>query len=66
MRKSRPSKLKPDRPMLQRELANEAHIPASSLCNIENGKYKNPTWLMLSKIAKGLNCDISEFFVTNN
>ncbi len=66
LRKSKPSKIKPGRPMLQRELANEAHIPASSLCNIENGKYKNPTWLMLSKIARALNCDISEFFVSND
>ena len=66
LRKSKPSKLKPGRPMLQRELADKAQIPASSLCNIENGKYKNPTWLMLSKIARGLDCDISDFFISQD
>jgi len=49
--------------MLQRELAGSAEIPASSLCNIENGKYRNPTWEILNKIARGLQCEISELFV---
>jgi len=62
IRNSRPSRYKPGRSMLQRELAELSHIPASSLCNIENGKYKNPTWEILSKIADGLGCDISRFF----
>ncbi|MBN1223709.1 MAG: helix-turn-helix transcriptional regulator [Candidatus Aminicenantes bacterium] len=63
IRKSRPSRIKPGKPMLQRELAELSNIPASSLCNIENGKYNNPTWEILSKIADGLDCDISYFFV---
>ena len=57
------SRHKPGKPLLQKELADLAGIPASSLCNIENGRYKNPTWDMLTKIASGLNCDIADFFV---
>ena len=64
LRVSKPSRIKPGRPLLQYELADISGIPASSLCNIEKGKYKNPTWEMLTKIAEGLNCDISAFFVT--
>jgi transcriptional regulator with XRE-family HTH domain len=63
LRISRNSAIKPGKPMLQRELAELAGIPASSLCNIENGKYRNPTWEILSKIAQGLSCEISELFV---
>ena len=62
IRRSRPSRIKPGKPMLQRELAALSHIPASSLCNIENGKYKNPTWEILSKVAEGLGCEISHLF----
>ncbi|MBD3414118.1 MAG: helix-turn-helix domain-containing protein [Candidatus Aminicenantes bacterium] len=64
LRKSRISKLKPDKPMMQKELAERSGIPASSLCNIENGKYKNPTWEILNKIALGLDCDVSDFFIS--
>ena len=63
LRMSRDSRIKPGRSMLQRELADLAGIPASSLCNIENGKYRNPTWEILSKIARGLQCEISGLFV---
>lgn len=63
MRMSRDSRIKPGRSMLQRELAGLAGIPASSLCNIENGKYRNPTWEILNKIARGLQCEISDLFV---
>jgi transcriptional regulator with XRE-family HTH domain len=62
LRLSKSSQVKPDRKLLQYELAKKAEIPASSLCNIEKGKYKNPTWEMLSKIAFGLGCDVSDFF----
>lgn len=64
IRLSRKSQMRPGKPMFQRELAETAQIPASSLCNIEKGKYKNPTWAMLSKIAKGLDCEIPEFFIS--
>lgn len=66
MRLSRPSGIKPGRPLLQYELAEKAGIPASSLCNIERGKYSNPTWEMLTKIAAGLDCEISDFFLKEN
>jgi len=62
LRTSRDSRLRPGRPMLQRELAVRAGIPASSLCNIENGKYRNPTWEILSKIAAALDCEITALF----
>jgi transcriptional regulator with XRE-family HTH domain len=62
LRLSKLSRIKSGRPLLQYELAEIAGIPASSLCNIEKGKYTNPTWEMLSKIAFGLDCDISDFF----
>jgi transcriptional regulator with XRE-family HTH domain len=62
IRESRESRIKIGKPMLQYELARSAGIPASSLSNIEKGKYRNPTWRILSKIADGLGCDISEFF----
>ena len=62
IRKSRPSRRKPGRPLLQKELADAAGIPASCLCNIEKGKYRNPTWEILNRIAGGLDCDISDFF----
>ena len=62
IRLSKKSWKKSGKPMLQKELADLAGIPASSLCNIENGHYKNPTWDMLTKIASGLNCDIADFF----
>ncbi len=52
--------------MLQKELADLAGIPASSLCNIEGGKYSNPTWEILTKIARGLEYEISEFFVSDS
>jgi len=65
IRKSRESNIKPGNHLSQYELAEISEISASSLCNIENGKYKNPTWNILSKIAKGLNCEIYEFFVYN-
>jgi transcriptional regulator with XRE-family HTH domain len=61
-RESRESRKKPGKPMLQYELAQAAGIPASSLSNIEKGKYRNPTWRILTKIADGLGCEISEFF----
>lgn len=63
IRLSQESRLKPGKPMLQYELAELSNIPASSLCNIEKGNYANPTWEILSKIAKGLKCDISDFFL---
>ena len=63
IRKSRESTLKTGRPLYQKELAERADIPAPSLCNIENGKYRNPTWEILSKIARGLDCDIADFFI---
>ena len=63
LRLSKLSRIKPGRPLLQYELAEKAGIPASSLCNIEKGKYQNPTWEMLSKIAAGLDCDIADFFI---
>jgi transcriptional regulator with XRE-family HTH domain len=62
IRLTKKSLQKPGRSLLQKELAELAGIPASSLCNIENGRYKNPTWDMLTKIASGLNCDIADFF----
>lgn len=63
LRMSEDSRMKRGRSMLQRELADLAGIPASSLCNIENGKYRNPTWEILNKIARGLQCEISDLFV---
>ena len=63
LRMLRDSRIKPGRSLLQRELADLAGIPASSLCNIENGKYRNPTWEILNKIARGLQCEISDLFV---
>jgi len=63
IRLSKKSLQKTGKSLLQKELADLASIPASSLCNIENGRYKNPTWEMLTKIASGLNCDISDFFI---
>ncbi|MFW6160928.1 MAG: helix-turn-helix domain-containing protein [Acidobacteriota bacterium] len=62
IRLSRNSQSRPEKPLLQFELAQKAGIPASSLCNIENGKYRNPTWEILSKIAGALECDVSDFF----
>ncbi|MGB7294256.1 MAG: helix-turn-helix transcriptional regulator [Candidatus Aminicenantales bacterium] len=64
IRESRESKIKPGKPLLQYELARISQIPASSLSNIEKGKYRNPTWSILSKIAAGLDCDISDLFFT--
>ncbi|HDJ24085.1 MAG TPA: XRE family transcriptional regulator [Candidatus Aminicenantes bacterium] len=64
IRLAKSSSFRSGRPMMQKELAELAGIPASSLCNIENGKYRNPTWEILSKIAQALGCDISEFFTT--
>jgi transcriptional regulator with XRE-family HTH domain len=63
LRLSKPSSIKHGKSMLQYELAGRAGIPSSSLCNIEKGKYANPTWEILSKIASGLDSDIAEFFV---
>jgi len=63
IRESRESQAKPGKPMHQYELAQVSNIPASILCNIEKGKYKNPTWAVLSKIAAGLRCEISDFFL---
>lgn len=62
LRQSRESRIKPGKPMLQYELAEQSGIPASSLCNIEKGSYSNPTWEILSKIAEGLECEIPDFF----
>ncbi len=64
LRLARSSIHKPGRALLQRELAERAEIPASSLCNIENGKYRNPTWEILKKISKGLECEISDLFLS--
>jgi transcriptional regulator with XRE-family HTH domain len=65
LREARVSLIKPGKPMLQYELAEKAGIPASSLSNIEKGKYRNPTWNILFKIASALECDISLFFVSD-
>jgi transcriptional regulator with XRE-family HTH domain len=62
IRETRESRIKPGKPMLQYELARRAGIPPSSLSNIEKGKYRNPTWNILSKIAAALDSDVSEFF----
>jgi transcriptional regulator with XRE-family HTH domain len=62
LRTARESRQRPGKPMMQRELAQRAGIPASCLCNIENGKYRNPTWVILSKIAQGLECELPAFF----
>ncbi len=64
IRLARKSLIRPGKPMLQYELAERAGVPASSLCNIEKGKYANPTWDILSKIAAGLQCEVSDFFVS--
>ena len=66
LRQAKLSRLKSNKSMLQKELAALAGIPASSLCNIERGKYSNPTWEILTKIARGLDCEISEFFASDN
>ena len=50
LRQTKPSRQKAGKMMLQKELAELADIPASSLCNIERGKYPNPTWEILTKI----------------
>lgn len=63
LRLARKSRVKPGKPMLQYELAELSKIPSSSLCNIEKGHYSNPTWEILTKIAEGLECEISDFFV---
>lgn len=63
IRKSKESRIKPGYSLFQYELAEISKIPISSLSNIENGKYKNPTWNILSKIAKGLSCEICDLFV---
>jgi len=63
LRESRASSIKPGRSMLQYELARKAGIPASCLSNIEKGKYRNPTWNILSKIAFALDSEISAFFL---
>jgi len=65
IRKSKKSILKEQKPMMQKELAEKAKIPAPSLCNIEKGKYKNPTWEILNKIAHALECDISDLFISD-
>lgn len=65
LREAKVSLLKPGKPMLQYELAQKAGIPASSLSNIEKGRYRNPTWAILSKIAVALECDISQFFAAD-
>lgn len=66
IRKSRSSRIRPDRPLLQKELAERSGVPAPSLSNIENGKYQNPTWNVLMKIAQGLECEITEFFLPDH
>jgi len=48
--------------MYQKELAEIAGIPTPSLCNLENGNYRNPTWILLNKIAVGLECNITDLF----
>lgn len=65
LRLSRPSNIKSGRPMLQYELAQKAGIPASCVCNLEKGKYRNPTWELLTKLAKALECDLTEFFLVD-
>ncbi len=65
IRESRPSAIKPGRPMLQYELARKAKIPASCLSNLEKGKYRNPTWVLLNKLAQALECDVGEFFLSH-
>lgn len=65
LREGQISLIKPGKPMLQYELAQKAGVPASSLSNIEKGKYRNPTWHILSKIASALECEISHFFVSD-
>ncbi len=62
IRNSRPSIKKPGKSMYQKELADTAGIPPPSLCNIENGNYRNPTWEIINKIASGLDCDITDLF----
>ncbi|MGQ9470063.1 MAG: helix-turn-helix domain-containing protein [Candidatus Aminicenantales bacterium] len=62
LRENRPSQVKPGRSMLQYELARKAGIPASCLSNLEKGKYRNPTWQLLTKLAQALECDIPDFF----
>ncbi len=63
LRMSRPSQIKIGRPMLQYELAERAGIPASCLSNLEKGKYRNPTWQLLTKLARALDCDLADFFL---
>lgn len=65
LRLSRPSKIKSSRPMLQYELAQKAGIPASCLSNLEKGKYRNPTWELLTKLARALECEVTEFFLVD-
>lgn len=65
LRMSRPSKIKTGRPMLQYELAQKAGLPASCLSNLEKGKYRNPTWQLLTKLAQALECDLTEFFLAD-
>jgi transcriptional regulator with XRE-family HTH domain len=65
LRLSRPSSLRSGKPMLQYELARKAGIPASCLSNLEKGKYRNPTWELLTKLARALECDISDFFLAD-
>ncbi|MBN1274471.1 MAG: helix-turn-helix transcriptional regulator [Candidatus Aminicenantes bacterium] len=64
IRTSLSSEAKPGKPMLQGEMARKSGIPAPSLCNIENGKYKNLTWEMLSKISRGLGVSIADLFAS--
>jgi transcriptional regulator with XRE-family HTH domain len=63
LRIARESRIRAGKPMLQYELARLAGIPAPTLSNVEKGKYRNPTWNLLSKISVGMECDITQLFM---
>lgn len=47
----------------QEQLANEAEIPLSQVGRIERGEI-NPTLSTISALAKALNIELSNFFLT--
>lgn len=54
-------RLRRERELTQEDVAHRAHIHQTYLSGVEGGK-RNPSVLVLERLARALNVDIAEFF----
>lgn len=57
-------KIREKRQMTQEELSTKSNVSRSIINQLESGKLTNTTTVTLSKLAKAMNCRITDLFIS--